>query len=244
MSDAPTPSEADDDALLPGDYGGRGTGLAGGYAPRAVAPAVPPSYPAEPYPAPAPPAPASAALRHPSTDAGDDAYAAYDPGMAGCAIDMHTCAIAGMPHMGCEQRSVAPAPAPARAPQGPWISRGYERDAEEYADPSPPAPGAAPSAPSAGATAPGSPGGGTEATTGTGPEPGTGTGSGTPARPSQDLHPRQPGQADQQHPPKPPMGTRIVGPSSPFTSCLPDAASLTRTRECRPRRTAGCQSLA
>ncbi|KAI9459989.1 hypothetical protein HD554DRAFT_1603499 [Boletus coccyginus] len=134
-------SEEDQDRLLPGDDDdGLGVGLAGGYpgsqspppapAPTATATAaaaadVHPNTP-NPYPAPAPvPAPALAG-------AGDDLYAGYDPGMAGCTAEQGTCHIPGVPHVGAEHALAhhhhhAPGDAHGHA-------RGYERDADEYAE--------------------------------------------------------------------------------------------------------------
>jgi len=121
----------DEDMLLPGDYGGQGVGLAGGYpgsqlppptAAAARADAHPHINAPNPYPAPAP-APALAG-------AGDDLYAGYDPGMAGCTIEQGTCHIPGVPHVGAEH-----AHAHAFAHTHAHVhARGYERDADEYTE--------------------------------------------------------------------------------------------------------------
>lgn len=63
--------------------------------------------------------------------AGDDSYAGYDPGMAGCTTEPSTCHIPGVPWMG---RPPPASPSYLRAPAHPYTaSRGYERDEEEYA---------------------------------------------------------------------------------------------------------------
>lgn len=122
-SDPGMTKETDEDKLLPGDDGG----LAGGYPP------FPRAMTSDPDPA---PTPAPAPL--PDEGEGDD-YAAYDPGMAGCTTEPSTCHIPGMPRMGPEHldrhRSSSPSPSPSRARNRPikvWVSRGYERDGEEY----------------------------------------------------------------------------------------------------------------
>ncbi|KAH0829174.1 hypothetical protein J3R83DRAFT_2703 [Lanmaoa asiatica] len=135
----------EEDELLPGDFGGRGIGLAGGYsrpssrppAPASESEPKPTSEPASepaPMPMPAPisdPAPDDA---DPLLGAGDDPYAAYDPGMAGCAVEQSTCHIPGVPWMGQEPPSPdhARAHSPGHGHVTSQISRGYERDEEEY----------------------------------------------------------------------------------------------------------------
>ena len=114
----------EDDALLPGNHGGRGIGLAGGY----------PGSQSPPEPRLSLPA-AFVAL----PGAGDDPYAGYDPGMAGCTIEQSTCHIPGLPWMGVspsQAQAQAQAQSQSNAPHValPGTSRGYERDADEYAD--------------------------------------------------------------------------------------------------------------
>ncbi|KAF8550936.1 hypothetical protein OG21DRAFT_1487391 [Imleria badia] len=98
--------DVEEDTLLAGDHGGRGIGLAGGY---------PGSQP-------------SRAM----TGAGDDSYAGYDPGMAGCTTEPSTCHIPGLPWMGSPPPE---SPSHLRAPAHVHTaSRGYERDEDEYAE--------------------------------------------------------------------------------------------------------------
>ena len=129
--------------------------------------------------------------------AGDDPYAAYDPGMAGCATEPIACHIPGILWIGTGTTGAETLPDPgfsssSHAPrdghghQTQWVSHGYERDAEEYEDEDK-----------------GKDKAERETKTGEYPisasGPDSGTDSGVDERTRQNS--------------KPPMGTRIVGPS-------------------------------
>ena len=94
----------DDDTLLAGNHDGRGTDLAGG-------------YPSAPEPD--------------LGGAGDDSYAGYDPGMAGCSTGLSACHIPGVPYMGVSESPPEESLVRPRV-YVPTTSRGYERDEDEY----------------------------------------------------------------------------------------------------------------
>lgn len=100
--------------LLAGDHGGRGTGLAGGYSGHQSSRQPPSTVPDLEL-----------------AGAGDDPYAGYDPGMAGCTAEVSTCHIPGILWMGASPPESPTHPRPHAHVRA--VSRGYERDEDEYA---------------------------------------------------------------------------------------------------------------